>query len=159
MRRILAVFCALAFAAAPAAARSPKASASQKPEAAGARKPGAKFTDREGQVEFASPSKNIGCVFTPAGGTTWYKPADDGPELSCDRVKPDYVNVRMGPSGEVQRVDNPGEQPCCAATNILAYGKSWSAGPFTCVSGSAGIGCKRADGRGFAMSKKAVSVN
>ena len=119
---------------------------------------GPHFTDREGQVEFATPSHNVGCVYTPAGGTSWYKPAEGGPELSCDRVKPAYVNVRMGAAGEPQRVDNPGEQPCCQATNILAYGKAWSAGPFSCTASGAGLACKRADGRGFTLSKKDVAV-
>ena len=119
---------------------------------------GSHFTDREGQVEFATPSHNVGCVYTPAGGTSWYKPADGGPELSCDRVKPTYVNVRMSPAGEPQRADNPGEQPCCQATNILAYGKTWGAGPFSCSASGAGLACKRADGRGFTLSKKDVVV-
>ena len=119
---------------------------------------GPHFTDREGQVEFATPSHNVGCVYTPAGGTSWYKPADGGPELSCDRVKPTYVNVRMGAANEPQRVDNPGEQPCCQATNLLAYGKLWSAGPFSCGASGAGLACKRADGRGFTLSKKDVAV-
>ena len=125
---------------------------------AGAKQTGPHFTSREGQVEFATPSHNVGCVYTPSGGTSWYKPADGGPELSCDRVKPTYVNVRMGPAGEPQRVDNPGEQPCCTATNLLGYGKAWGAGPFSCKSSDAGLVCTRADGRGFALSKKDVQV-
>ena len=149
MRTAITAICIWALSACAVAAGSPKATG----------KAGAKFSDREGQVEFSSPSKNIGCVYTPVGGTSWYKPAGGGPEMSCDRVKPEYVNVRMGPSGDVQRVDNPGEQPCCSATNILAYGKSWKAGPFTCKSGPTGLACMRADGKGFALGKKEVAVH
>ena len=118
-----------------------------------------KFSDREGQIEFATPSGNIGCVYTPAGGTSWHKPAGGGPELACDRVKPAYMSVRMGPTGAVQRTDNPGEQPCCGAENVLAYGQTWTAGPFTCASAKTGLMCKRDDGRGWALSKKAVRVD
>ena len=41
-----------------------------------------------GQVEFVMPSGNIGCIYTPQGGTDIYEPRGGGPELSCDRVFP-----------------------------------------------------------------------
>jgi hypothetical protein len=116
------------------------------------------FVSREGQVEFSAPSGNIGCVFTPAGGTSFYQPAGGGPELSCDRVAPTYVRVIMEPAGPPLRFPNPGDQGCCGATNILGYGKTWSAGPFSCTSSTRGMSCMRADGRGFKLSKSDVAL-
>ena len=50
-----------------------------------------------GQINFVLPSQNIGCTFTPKGGTGVYQPFDGGPELSCDRVAPQYVRVVLTP--------------------------------------------------------------
>ncbi|MER9496418.1 hypothetical protein NKI86_32220, partial [Mesorhizobium sp. M0320] len=51
----------------------------------------------EGQVEFNTPSGNIGCIYTPKGGTSTYEPQDGGPELSCSRVEPSYITIILGP--------------------------------------------------------------
>lgn len=40
-----------------------------------------------GFTSFSMPSGNVECIFTPAGGSNVYKPADGGPELSCDRER------------------------------------------------------------------------
>lgn len=116
------------------------------------------FANREGQVEFATPSRNIGCVYTPAGGTSFYKPASGGPELICDRVSPSYVRVVMAPSGPPQRFPNPGDQGCCGAANTLAYGQTWIAGPFACTASTGGLQCTRNDGRSFTMSKMDIAL-
>lgn len=114
--------------------------------------------DPGGQVTFATPSGNIGCTYTPAGGTTVYQPRDDGPELVCERVEPRYVTVILGPKGAVQRIDNPGEQGCCSLGNVLAYEQTWRAGPFECLSRKAGLTCRRNDGRGFTLSRAKVAT-
>src|SRR4030081_4018094 len=49
--------------------------------------------DARGQISFVMPSGNIGCTFTPQGGTGVYMPFDGGPELSCDRKEPQYVRL------------------------------------------------------------------
>ena len=64
----------------------------------------------EGQVEFNTPSDNIGCIYTPKGGTSTYEPQDGGPELSCSRVEPSYITVILGPKGRATLIKNPGEQ-------------------------------------------------
>lgn len=112
----------------------------------------------DGQVMFTTPSNNIGCTFTPAGGTAVYTPRDGGPELVCERVAPAYVTVIMGPKGSVQRIDNPGEQGCCSLGHVLAYGQTWVKGPFTCQSRQTGLSCRRKDGRGFSLSRAAVRL-
>jgi hypothetical protein len=83
-----------------------------------------------GQTEFITPSGNVGCTYTPKGGTATYEPTGGGPELICERVEPAYVTVIMGPNGRVKRIDNPGEQGCCSDRPKLAYGTNWSRGPF-----------------------------
>lgn len=112
----------------------------------------------EGQVEFNTPSGNIGCLYTPKGGTSIYEPQDGGPELSCSRVEPSYITVILGPKGQATLIKNPGEQGCCGDAAKLAYGRSWSRGPFTCKSSTVGLSCTGANGHGFFVSKAKVTV-
>jgi hypothetical protein len=118
-----------------------------------------KFTAKQGQTSFITPSSNIECTYTPAGGTPVYKPVGGGPELSCDRAKPTYINVSLGRAGPARQVNNPGEQSCCGADNVLPYGAKWSQGPFTCASAEKGLTCKRNDGHGFFLGQKTVKVH
>lgn len=113
--------------------------------------------DASGQINFVMPSQNIGCTFTPHGGTPVYQPADGGPELSCDRIEPRYVRVVLTATS-LRRIDNVGDQGCCSADNILPYGARWSLGPFTCESTQTGLTCWRADGRGFSMSRASIDL-
>jgi hypothetical protein len=113
--------------------------------------------DAHGQISFVMPSQTIGCTYTPAGGTAIYKPLDGGPELSCDRIEPRYVRAVLTPV-TVRMLDNVGDQDCCSVENVLAYGSRWSAGPFTCDSQTSGLTCRRADGRGFAISRANVAL-
>ena len=105
-----------------------------------------------GYISFSMPSGNVECIYTPAGGSKVYKPLDGGPELSCDRAAPEYARMTMTPR-RVERVKNPGDQSCCGVDNPLAYGMSWSVGPFTCESAESGLTCRRNDGHGFQLSR------
>ena len=120
--------------------------------------PVAIVADADGQIMFTTPSNNIGCTFTPAGGTTVYMPRDGGPELVCERISPRYVTVIMGPKGAVQRIDNPGEQGCCGIGPVLGYGQTWVHGPFTCQSRTTGLTCRHKDGRGFSLNRASIKV-
>jgi hypothetical protein len=111
----------------------------------------------DGQVTFVMPSNNVECIYTPPGGTAVYKPADGGPELSCDRRDPKYVRVVLTPK-LLKRFDNVGDQSCCGADNPFRYGGHWAKGPFTCESAEAGLTCRRSDGRGFVMSREQVDL-
>ena len=111
----------------------------------------------EGQVEFITPSGNVGCTYTPKGGTATYQPTGDGPELICERVEPTYVTLVMGPGGLVKRINNPGEQGCCSDRPKLAYGNSWSSGPFRCSSAAAGLACNGPGGHGFFVSRNRIT--
>jgi len=110
-----------------------------------------------GQITFIMPSKNIGCTFTPQGGTPNYQPSGGGPELSCDRIEPQYVRVVLTPN-EVRRIDDVGDQGCCDASNVFPYGTQWSQAPFTCRSAQSGLTCTREDGRGFQMARAGVRL-
>jgi hypothetical protein len=114
-------------------------------------------TAANGQIYFVMPSKNIGCTFTPQGGTQVYEPFDGGPELSCDRIEPKYVRVVLTPKN-IRRFNDVGDQDCCGEENVFAHGTRWSQGPFTCDSEKAGLSCKRADGKGFFMSRADIKL-
>ena len=113
--------------------------------------------DSRGQVNFVMPSKNIGCTFTPQGGTAVYQPFDGGPELSCDRIKPQYVRLVVTPK-TVHRFDNVGDRDCCGADNVFAYGSRWTHGPFTCESADTGLTCRHSGGRGFSISQANIRI-
>ncbi len=107
-----------------------------------------------GQISFVMPSGNIGCVYTPRGGTDVYAPADGGPELSCDRIAPDYVNIRLGPRGPAVLTEAPGEQACCGGDNVFAYGNTAHLEGFVCSSSTAGLICETPDRRhGLCLSR------
>ena len=104
------------------------------------------FTEEDdGQISFVMPSGNIGCLYTPKGGTDIYEPVNGGPEISCDRIEPAYVNITLGPKGAAVLTENPGEQACCGGDNVFAYGNTAEVGPFLCSSSSAGLICETPD--------------
>lgn len=111
-----------------------------------------------GQVGFVMPSGNIGCLFTPEGGTDVYMPENGGPELICERVEPSYVTVVLGGEGEATVIENPGEQSCCGAENILAYGNEVELDGFYCESATTGLTCENANGYGFTMARAGIET-
>lgn len=111
------------------------------------------------QEEFVLPSGNIGCTYTPQGGTNVYMPADGGPELLCDRIEPHYVRAVLGRSGQGVLLRDVGDQGCCAAGPVLDYGSVWRAGPFTCRSERTGLSCERNDGHSLFLSRRRISAD
>ncbi len=111
------------------------------------------------QEEFVLPSGNIGCIYTPEGGTQVYQPADGGPELACDRVEPHYVRATLSRKGAATLAKNVGDPSCCSAGPVLDYGQTWTAGPFSCLSTRTGLSCERSDGHSFFLSRKRVAAN
>jgi hypothetical protein len=99
----------------------------------------------DGQISFLMPSGNIGCIYTPRGGTPTYQPADGGPEISCDRIAPTYVNITLGPKNAAVLTKNPGEQGCCGGDNVFAYGNTVTFDGFRCSSSDAGLICETPD--------------
>jgi hypothetical protein len=111
------------------------------------------------QEEFVLPSGNIGCVYTPEGGTDVYQPTDGGPELSCDRIEPRYVRATLSRKGVAALFNNVGDQSCCSAGPVLDYGETWTAGPFSCLSTRTGLSCERDDGHSFFLSRRRIDAN
>ena len=111
----------------------------------------------QGQIEFVMPSGNVGCIYTPAGGTDIYEPAGGGPELSCDRVEPTYVRVILGPTGKAKRHNDVGDASCCGSDNVFDYGEVWKMDGFRCTSATTGLTCKRGP-HGFSMSRKQIKT-
>lgn len=114
--------------------------------------------DASGSTSFIMPSQNIGCIYTPQGGSSVYTPPDGGPELLCDRVMPSYRRFILSSSGKAVMYTNVGDQGCCGGDNTLPYGTSWRIEPFTCKSASTGLTCTRDDGHGFFISKAKTKV-
>lgn len=111
-----------------------------------------------GQVEFAMPSGNIGCIVTPEGGTDVYQPADGGPEIMCDRVEPDYVRVVMG-AGEADELDDVGDPSCCSVEQVLDYGDWAAIEGFVCTSRTTGLTCTTEDEEhGFTMARAGIET-
>ena len=111
------------------------------------------------QEEFVLPSGNIGCVYTPEGGTKVYQPADGGPELSCDRIEPRYIRTTLSRKGAATLYKEVSDQSCCSAGPVLDYGQTWAAGPFSCLSTRTGLSCERNDGHSFFLSRKRLNAN
>ena len=105
------------------------------------------------------PSGNIGCVYTPQGGTDVYRPVDGGPELSCDRVEPRYVRATLAASGAAMLLNEVSDRGCCSAGPVLDYGETWAAGPFSCLSTRTGLSCARNDGHSFFLSRRRIDAN
>ena len=108
-------------------------------------------------VEFMAPSGNIGCSYTPAGGTAVYETADGRAELKCDRSEPEYVRVVMSETGAA-RVEPTDERGCCSGETIQ-YGQSWSEGPFSCDVNETGVTCTNRERHGFSLSRSQVEVH
>lgn len=109
--------------------------------------------DAGGATSFSMPSGNIGCIYTPEGGSTTYVPEDGGPELSCDRVEPTYLRFVLGAAGAATIIGDVGDAGCCSSDNPLPYGTTWRLEPFTCASDTKGLRCERDDGHGFFISR------
>ena len=110
-----------------------------------------------GQIEFTMPSGNIGCLYTPAGGTDVYEPAGGGPELICERIEPSYVTVILA-EGEAEMVEDPCEQSCCGAENIFEYGNTITLDGFVCTSERTGLSCESDAGYGFSMARAGIDT-
>jgi hypothetical protein len=117
------------------------------------------FPSDNGQETFVTPSNNIGCVYTPAGGTSVYVPSDGGPELSCDRLEPKYLRFTLGATGAATMTQDVGDASCCGSEHTIPYGAVWRADPFTCISMEAGLACTRDDSHGFFISRAKTEVH
>ena len=109
-----------------------------------------------GTSEFAAAAGNVGCTYTPAGGTAVYTTHDGRAELFCDRVEPTYVRLSMSEEGAAREVPTD-ERGCCSGV-MLNPGERWRQGPFSCAVGEAGVVCSKADGHGFTLTRTQAEV-
>jgi hypothetical protein len=114
--------------------------------------------DASALIEFQMPSGNVACTFVPKGGTDTYLPQDGGPELACTRVEPEYVVVISRRAGPAERIENSGEQGCCAILPVPEYGNLWREGPLLCRSAKSGLECSTATGHGLRLARAGVEV-
>ena len=116
------------------------------------------YANDEGQVEFVMPSGNIGCIYTPEGGTSVYQTWDGLAEIQCDRVEPNYVRAILGGQDEGMLLDDVGDAGCCSLTQKFEYDHVVTLGPFQCLSERRGLTCAREDGHGFFLSRALVQA-
>ena len=109
-----------------------------------------------GYTEFMLPSGNIGCIYTPEGGTDVYQPEDGGPELQCDRMEPTYLRAILGASGKGKIHKNVGDASCCSGPT-LRYGNAVTLGPYYCESEQTGLPCYR-DNNGIFLSRRKTNA-
>jgi hypothetical protein len=102
------------------------------------------------RAEFSAAGGNVGCTYTPAGGTAVYTTPDGRAELFCDRIEPTYVRLSMSDDGAA-RVVATEERGCCSG-EMLAAGSRWRRGPFSCEVNESGAACTNGDGHGFSIS-------
>jgi hypothetical protein len=108
-------------------------------------------------VSFQMPSGNIGCNYTPAGGTQTYHTADNRAELQCDRIEPTYVRITLPELGAAH-ITPTDERGCCGGETI-AYGDTWNDGPFTCEIHQTSLVCRNRDDHGFTLSRTEQDVH
>ena len=116
------------------------------------------FANDEGQIEFVMPSGNIGCIYTPAGGTSVYETVDGLAEIQCDRVEPSYVRAILGGQGGGYLIEDVGDASCCSLMQRFEYDHVVTLGPFQCLSERRGLTCARQDGHGFFLSRALVQA-
>jgi hypothetical protein len=109
---------------------------------------------------FRTPSKNIGCIYSPAGGGL--KAA-----LRCDirsgikpkPARPKRCDLDFGDSYQLEKTGHAtlvchGDTALDPRAKVLAYGKTWRAGPISCASSQAGLRCSNGSGHGFFLSRE-----
>jgi hypothetical protein len=112
--------------------------------------------DRIRFVRFQMPSKNIGCIYSPAEGRrTDYLRCDI---LSGVRPQPrgtcelDWTGYSMQARGAA-RPTCAGDTVYARQARILRYGTTWKQGDFVCLSRPAGLRCTNAARRGFVLAR------
>lgn len=103
---------------------------------------------------FRLPSKNIACAYATGFGPV---------TLRCDilsglkpeprgRCELDWTGLSMGTG--TARPTCAGDTVFDPKAPVLAYGRLWKRGPFTCLSSRVGLSCANRAGHGFFLSKE-----
>jgi hypothetical protein len=110
-------------------------------------------------VDFKLPSGNIGCGYAKFAGETANLRCEIVSGLRPLPAKPSRCEgdwgraVGMAPTGRASRycITDTVMDPRAA---VLAYGRTWSRGGFTCVSRMTGLTCTNRSGHGFFLSRE-----
>jgi hypothetical protein len=108
---------------------------------------------------FRTPSGNIGCVYAsgqPGAGTSLRCDIRSG--LKPKPARPKGCDLDYGDSYELPKTGRTivvchGDTAIDPHAHVLAYGKTWRYGGFTCTSKSTGLRCTNRGGHGFFMSR------
>jgi hypothetical protein len=110
---------------------------------------------------FQTPSHNIGCIYVAPFAST------DRPNLRCDiggglhplPLRPKNCDLDWGYGYAMFGTGRAGT--FCAGDTakdprapVLAYGRTWRKGPFTCTSRAIGLRCTNRSGHGFFLSRQ-----
>jgi hypothetical protein len=114
---------------------------------------------QSGPAGFQSPSGNIHCQFFEG----W---ADEKPTLRCDvrniatsPPRPRDCEQDWGRAFEIAEGAQAGQRICAGDTvaddslGVLAYGRDWQEGGFSCRSETNGVTCGNTAGHGFFLSR------
>ena len=110
---------------------------------------------------FQTPSRNIGCTYVPAGGKDpVYFRCDIGGGLHPLPPRPKNCDLDWGYGFEMNGARGRAFPFCAGDTAkdprapVLAYGRTWKRGPFTCLSQTVGLKCSNLAGHGFFLSRQ-----
>jgi hypothetical protein len=101
---------------------------------------------------FRTPSKNIACGYLTAPAFLRCDVLSGLKPRPARRCELDWTGISMAPTGRAT--------PTCAGDTvyqrgapILAYGRTWRRGGFTCVSRRTGLRCTNRSGHGFVLAR------
>ncbi len=95
----------------------------------------------DGVIQFVTPSQEIGCTYIPFDGANGIDTGQNSSELHCYRLNGPDAAVSLGVKGKARGLIVTGKLDCCSGNNVLAFGKSWSAGGYRCKSSRKGLAC------------------
>jgi hypothetical protein len=107
-------------------------------------------------ISFATPSKNIGCVYARMSGSPTELRCDIASGLVPKPARPKKCTLDWGDSLAMQkhgRVFTVCHGDTALGGKPLAYGKTWRHDGFTCTSRKTGLTCKNLSGHGFFLSR------
>jgi hypothetical protein len=109
-------------------------------------------------VVFKTPSGNIGCVYSRFSGESPYLRCDIRSGLVPQPPRPKNCDLDWAYGYEMD-VTGRAHTFCAGDTaldpraRVLAYGKTWRRGGFTCSSRTTGLTCRNLSGHGFLLSR------
>jgi hypothetical protein len=105
---------------------------------------------------FQSPSKNIACAFFVDGARNAIRcdiaVMDTKPKRPADCEHEYGQAFMMYSKGAAERICY-GDALTDKVLSVVAYGKVWEHGGFTCMSEQKGVTCRNADKHGFSLSR------